>query len=951
MNMTQMIKASRNLVKYSALGLAAAAMLGVGTRANAAPPVMDGLIVSLAADGVNTGDGNQVRTSGSDIFVKQWNDQSGNDHNATQTTDGDQPKYIASGVGGMPVLQFTQVNDGAGSKMILGDLSTHFPTAGSMFAVATINSDGRYNLFDNRGNDSRWVADTWAESQPGVFRGARTGFDSNKYGLWPQTGSHVFAMESSSSLYRFVIDGTQIGSTGGDYNSGSGQNWVIGDRPGNGQQLNGDIAELLIYDHVLTPDDANAVGRYLADKYGVTTTYVETTPQAKITAFGPGAAIGAVVSRAAAIAWTVPYGTAVTNLAPTFTLSANAKCYSNSTCTAEISSGAHFNFTSPVHYFVVSSDSLITNNYTVTVSVTPVSTAKEITSFSILGINGTIDGFTIAQNVPFGTDVSKLVPAYTVSQFATGSPTNGATVNFTGAVTYTVTAQDSSTQDYVVTVNELPDNPVTINLAYNNSMDGVATWQQTGSASRAAPLAYRGTTWNNGGNGGSAVSDLKDSENASTGISVSQVLRNHGNHGFGGMGGNKLVSAGLGFGAWSAGDNAIMGQFQDILTFSGMDMSHSYDIAFALPQNDGRTAIYKYGALEASGPCATLSDWTVAQNYALLTGCIPRTDGKVTLKMNCNGIDWSAFCGIQLLDNGVRTTPNSEALIYSFNSFAGAGPVTMSGTDISMPMEVGSSVSALIPTFTMSGSATCTLATVDGTPIVSGTTPVDFTSPVHFIVKSEDGVTTTDYTVTVNLVVQSGKVYVNFDSSSRTGLVGPAGGLGETWNQLAATSTSGLLDSVGLPISVGYTSSNLGGPDQWGGPSLVLLQQGLRNFDTGAGNSQQFVITGLKVGKKYDLWIASANLDNGQRHNGVWSTSNGTSTPGNHACGNTGGLNGDTWVEGNNYVLFKDVAPDESGRITVDGRSIFVAGFDCRLPLSGFQLEELPPKGTVLIIW
>ncbi|MEI7900048.1 MAG: LamG-like jellyroll fold domain-containing protein [bacterium] len=247
------------------------------------PPggVGTGLIVWLTADAVDTGDASQVRISGSDVFVKQWNDQSGNDNHATQTTAGDQPQYIAGGVGGKPVLRFAQVNDDAGSELKLGDLSAQFPSAGSLFAVATINSDGRYNLFDNRdnGNDTRWVADSWTESSPGVFRSGRVGNgQAGAYASWPQSGSHVFAMESSSSLYRFVIDGTQIGSTGGQYHSGSGQNWTIGDRPGNGQQLNGDIAELILFDRVLSPAEANVVGRYLADKYGVTTEYPPVDP-------------------------------------------------------------------------------------------------------------------------------------------------------------------------------------------------------------------------------------------------------------------------------------------------------------------------------------------------------------------------------------------------------------------------------------------------------------------------------------------------------------------------------------------------------------------------------------------------------------------------------------------------------------------------------------------------
>jgi len=188
-------------------------------------------------------------------------------------------------------------------------------------------------------------------------------------------------------------------------------------------------------------------------------------------------------------------------------------------------------------------------------------------------------------------------------------------------------------------------------------------------------------------------------------------------------------------------------------------------------------------------------------------------------------------------------------------------------------------------------------------------------------------------------------INVDIDNTVRTGLVGPGGGLGAVWNTKSASSATNLLHASGPPTTVGYTSTNLGGPDEWGTPSLVMLQQGLRNFDTSPTNSQQLVINGLDPAKTYDLYIASANMLSGQRHNGVWSTTNTTTTPGDHPCGNTTDLNGTTWVEGNNYVVFRAVVPDGSGNITVNGHSIAVPGFDCRLPMSGFQLLESVTTG------
>jgi hypothetical protein len=159
----------------------------------------------------------------------------------------------------------------------LNEPASTAPVAGaSVFAVAAPNNDGRYNLFGNRANDDRWVANTWTESSPGSFRGARAGFGAAGYALWPQSGSHVFSMESSASRYRFVIDGNQNAglSTAGAYDSGVGTSWTIGDSAANNdQRLNGDIAELILFDRVLTSQEAALVGGYLTQKYQLTTTY------------------------------------------------------------------------------------------------------------------------------------------------------------------------------------------------------------------------------------------------------------------------------------------------------------------------------------------------------------------------------------------------------------------------------------------------------------------------------------------------------------------------------------------------------------------------------------------------------------------------------------------------------------------------------------------------------
>jgi LPXTG-motif cell wall-anchored protein len=77
------------------------------------------------------------------------------------------------------------------------------------------------------------------------------------------------------------------------------------------------------------------------------------------------------------------------------------------------------------------------------------SSTKDITSFVIDGIDGTINGTDIDVTVPYGTDVTNLEPA--ISHNGVSISLNGPQ-DFTNPVSYTVTAEDATTQVYTVKV-------------------------------------------------------------------------------------------------------------------------------------------------------------------------------------------------------------------------------------------------------------------------------------------------------------------------------------------------------------------------------------------------------------------------------------------------------------------------------------------------------------------
>jgi len=161
------------------------------------------------------------------------------------------------------------------------------------------------------------------------------------------------------------------------------------------------------------------------------------------------AVVGTIDATAHTVALTVPFGTAVTALVPTITVSDFA--------TVSPATAVATDFTAPVVYTVTAQDGT-TQTWTVTVTVTAGSSAKDITLFDFNALTpavvGTVNAtaHTVALTVPAGTAVTALVPTIAISAGATISPATAVAQDFTAPVTYTVTAEDGTTQAWIVTV-------------------------------------------------------------------------------------------------------------------------------------------------------------------------------------------------------------------------------------------------------------------------------------------------------------------------------------------------------------------------------------------------------------------------------------------------------------------------------------------------------------------
>jgi hypothetical protein len=198
--------------------------------------------------------------------------------------------------------------------------------------------------------------------------------------------------------------------------------------------------------------------------YTVTVTLASISAKA-ITAFsfvGFPAATGVINEAAKTIGVTLPFGTNLTSLIAKFTTTGIDVRVG---ATIQTSGSTPNNFTNPVQYIVTAADSS-TATYTVTVTVATTS-AKAITAYSFVGFTGAIGVIneaakTIAVTVPFGTNLTNLIATFTttgtVVRVGTTVQTSGSTANnFKNPVQYIVTAADSSTATYTVTVTVAPN--------------------------------------------------------------------------------------------------------------------------------------------------------------------------------------------------------------------------------------------------------------------------------------------------------------------------------------------------------------------------------------------------------------------------------------------------------------------------------------------------------------
>jgi hypothetical protein len=187
--------------------------------------------------------------------------------------------------------------------------------------------------------------------------------------------------------------------------------------------------------------------------YSVTVVVAKNSAKA-ITRFSLAGIDGEINQATSGISLLLPYGTDLTALVAAFVTTGESVRVGK---TVQECGYTANDFLSPVTYTVTAADGTV-RDYVVTVH-TAADTAKALTAFSINGCSGVIDetGGTISVMVPYKTDVTNLVAAFTSTGVSVkvGKEAQVSTVtanDFTSPVTYAVAAADGSVKEYAVTV-------------------------------------------------------------------------------------------------------------------------------------------------------------------------------------------------------------------------------------------------------------------------------------------------------------------------------------------------------------------------------------------------------------------------------------------------------------------------------------------------------------------
>lgn len=229
------------------------------------PTNLSGLVLWLRADlGVTLNVGN----------VSAWADQSGAGNNFTQGTGANQPLFQASGFGGRPNVKFSSTGPTTLSK--IGFASLNGKTGLTSFIVAKDSDNGAHAIAQCGVADSvfGWRGPWNIANDCGIFiksqvSNARVVTDLSVPVVVTATADLTLVHQCFCFLNG--VDGTfrdVDANPGGTFGTGD---FYLGTDQGAGANAwnTGELAEILVYNRVLSAGELSRVNHYLGARYGI----------------------------------------------------------------------------------------------------------------------------------------------------------------------------------------------------------------------------------------------------------------------------------------------------------------------------------------------------------------------------------------------------------------------------------------------------------------------------------------------------------------------------------------------------------------------------------------------------------------------------------------------------------------------------------------------------------
>jgi hypothetical protein len=230
------------------------------------PDDIAGLALWLKSDAGLFQDAGTTPATASNDPMGRWADQSGNGRHFNQTTSGFKPLLQLNVVNSRPVIRFDGTDD------LLNGPTFAALTEGEVFIVVKIDTDppglsAQCGLWDF---GSAGLAGVFPFTDGVIYEA--WGTDTRKTTVDPTpalTSFRLYNVRSASGAFSTHLDGTQLFTTAIN-TPGFTTTTRIGRGSAVDNFLDGDIAEVIIYNAVLAAGNRTSIHTYIANRYGLT---------------------------------------------------------------------------------------------------------------------------------------------------------------------------------------------------------------------------------------------------------------------------------------------------------------------------------------------------------------------------------------------------------------------------------------------------------------------------------------------------------------------------------------------------------------------------------------------------------------------------------------------------------------------------------------------------------